>query len=157
MFAALQTSSVLKRDRLKASRQPRKPVQAISPRFRLLNHDSTPSNDEDCQDLGHAGRSKTLPSSGCWAGMTYDSDATRVRLMKLKELTRYTTLQERAQLLKAIRLLIRAHEAIAELHGEIQHDARAMRQHNWMVALCRQMEAAVRRGKVCISDDDIPK
>jgi len=47
MFAALQTGSVLKRDRLIASRQPGKPVQAISPRFRLLDHDSIPSNDED--------------------------------------------------------------------------------------------------------------
>jgi hypothetical protein len=43
MFAALQTGSILKRDRLKASRQPGKPVQAISPRFRLLNHDTHPT------------------------------------------------------------------------------------------------------------------
>jgi hypothetical protein len=59
--------------------------------------------------------------------------------------------------LKAVRLLIRVHEAIAELRGEIQHDARAMRQHNRIMALRRQMEAAARSGKMGISDDDFPK
>jgi hypothetical protein len=74
--------------------------------------------------------------------MTYDPD---------------TTPQERAQLLKAVRLLIKTHRAIAELREGMQRDARALRKHNRIMILRWQMEAAARRGWVCVSDDDIPK